>query len=300
MNKHTFYWSESVDSCCAADRGVWAIHGATTVRRPLLFVVFAILVMLVFASVSEALWLSDTPLPIGTSSPVSVESSDQQLPAVAHNSATDEYLVVWQDTRPRTSHSLYVQRVAGSGELLASEVVISTAAAADSSPSVVWNATEDEYLVFWTDAASGLDILGQRVASDGQLIGDRLVIMIADGDQIGPIAAWNATANEYLVLWSDFRTSGAEHTSDIYGRRLDVDGLAIDSEFAIVQAEGSQSPASLSWDATKLEYQSAWQDSRVAWPDGYGRRLTSSGLGAGPSLGCPLALSVHTVRPACL
>ena len=207
-------------------------------RRPLFFVVTAILVMMVFASVSEALWLSDTPLPIGTSSPISVESSDQQLPAVAHNSATDEYLVVWQDTRPAASHNVYAQRVAGSGELLASAVVISAAAYADSPPSVVWNATEDEYLVIWTDTSSGLDILGQRVGSDGQLIGDRLVTIAADGDQIGPIAAWNAITNEYLVVWSDFRSGGTEHTSDIYGRRLDVDGLAIDSEFAIVQAEG--------------------------------------------------------------
>ena len=188
-------------------------------RRPLLFVVAAILVMMVFASVSEALWLSDTPPPVGTSSPASVESSDQQLPAVAHNSAADEYLVVWQDARPTASHNVYVQRVAGSGELLASAVVISPAAAADSSPSVVWNATEDEYLVIWTDTSSGLDIFGQRVDSDGQLIGGRLVITTTDGDQLGPIAAWNAIANEYLVVWSDFRSGGDERTSDIYGRR---------------------------------------------------------------------------------
>ena len=73
---------------------------------------------------------------------------------------------------------------------------------------------------------------------------------------------------------------GADWTSD---------GLAIDGEFAIVQAEGSQSPARLSWNATKQDYQLAWQDSRVAWPNGYGRRLTSSGLEAGPEFGMPVS-----------
>jgi len=110
------------------------------VHRPLVFVVTAILVMMVSASVGEALWLSDTPPPIGTSPPVSVEPSNQQLPAVAHNSTADEYLVVWQDTRPAASHNVYAQRVAGSGELLASAAAISAAADAQSSPSVVWNA----------------------------------------------------------------------------------------------------------------------------------------------------------------
>ena len=124
-------------------------------HRPLVFVVTAILVMMVSASVGEALWLSDTPPSIGTSSPVSVEPSDQQLPAIAHNSTANEYLVVWQDTRRRSLTTMsMLNAFRRSGELLASAAVISAAADAQSSPSVVWNAIEDEYLVVWTDAAS--------------------------------------------------------------------------------------------------------------------------------------------------
>ena len=146
-------------------------------HRPLVFVVTAILVLMVSASVGEALWLSDTPPLVGTSSPISVESLDQKLPAIAYNSQANEYLVVWQDARSgATDQKIHAQRVSASGELLADELVITAAAAAQLSPSAVWNATADEYLVVWTESASTLDIYGQRVGSNGQLIGGRVAL----------------------------------------------------------------------------------------------------------------------------
>jgi hypothetical protein len=239
--------------------------------------------MMVSASVGEARWLSDTPPLNGTSFPISVEPSDQKAPAFAYNSTANEYLVVWQDVRNGTTdHNIHAQRVSASGELRADEFVINASAGAQLSPSAVWNAIADEYLVVWTDSASTLDIYGQRISSTGRLIGSRLALSAADGDQMGPIAAWNATANEYLVVWSDFRDSAAERTSDIYGRRLGADGVVIGSEFAIVQAKGSQSPISLTWNVIERDYLLAWRDSRVASPRGYGRHLMSSGLGSGP------------------
>ena len=262
-------------------------------HRPLVFAVTAILVMMVSASVGEALRLSDTPPLSGTSFPISDEPRDQKLPAIAYNSNANEYLVVWQDVRSSaTDHNIYTQRVSAAGELLADESLINASAGAQVSPFAVWNALADEYLVVWTDSASTLDIYGQRVGSNGHLIGGRLALSTTDGDQMGPIAAWNATANEYLVVWSDLRNSRAERASDIYGLRLGVDGIVIKSEFAIVQAEGSQSPISLTWNVIEQDYLLAWQDSRADWPHGYGRRLMSSGLGAGPEF----AMSVTSDR----
>ena len=264
------------------------------VHRPLVFVVTAIFVMMVSASVGEALRLSDTPPLIGTSFPTTVVSRYQELPAIAYNSDANEYLVVWQDARSgATDHNIYAQRVSASGELLAEEFVIDDTTGTQLPPSAVWNAIADEYLVVWTDSASTSDIYGQRLGSKGQLIGGRFALTTADDDQMGPIAAWNATANEYLVVWSDFRNNAAERTSDIYGRRLGADGRAIGSEFAIVQAEGLQSPTGLTWNVMEQEFLLVWQDSRAAWPYGTGRRLTSSGLGAGPEFAMSVTSSIQ-------
>ena len=82
-------------------------------HRPFVFVVTAIIVMMVSASVGEALWLSDTPPLNGTDVPISVEPRDQELSAIAYNSDANEYLVVWQDARgvPASGRDIYGRRV---------------------------------------------------------------------------------------------------------------------------------------------------------------------------------------------
>jgi hypothetical protein len=156
---------------------VQAIQGVATVHRPLVSVVAAILVMMVSASIGEALWLSDTSPLNGASFPITVAPGYQELPAIAYNSNANEYLVVWQDTRSgATDYNIYAQRVSPSGEPLAGKFVINAAAGTQLSPSAAWNAIADEYLVVRTDSSSTFDICGQRVDSKGQLIGGRFAI----------------------------------------------------------------------------------------------------------------------------
>jgi hypothetical protein len=90
---------------------------------------------------------------------------------------------------------------------------------------VVYNPYDNRYLVVgqWGGTGSaGWDIQGQFLASDGSLLGDRFIIESYEHEQESPFLAWNATSNEYLVIWKDnFQDNG---TPDIYGRRLRADG----------------------------------------------------------------------------
>ncbi len=81
---------------------------------------------------------------------------------------------------------------------------------------MAWNLTANEYLVVWSgddDTAplvnEEFEIFGQRVDAGGTEIGTndfRLSDMGPDGnvsfDAFSPAVAWNATANEYLVVWA--------------------------------------------------------------------------------------------------
>lgn len=104
-------------------------------------------------------------------------------------------------------------------------------------PAVAYNATQNEYLVVWNgdDDNTGLvdgeyEIYGQRVdAATGAEIGVdiRLSDMGPDGDSSfdasSPAVAFNATQNEYLVVWSgdDDSNTLADNEYEIFGQRVD-------------------------------------------------------------------------------
>ena len=66
------------------------------------------------------------------------------------------------------------------------------------------------------------------------LLGDAFAMAATDGNQMEPAATWNATTNEYLVVWTDALTS-----YDIYGQRVAADGELLGSRFAVSTASGT-------------------------------------------------------------
>jgi hypothetical protein len=150
-------------------------------------------------------------------------------PAMAWNGTAGEYLVVWEDGRSVSTRGwdIFGRRVAADGSRIGGDVRISGANAFgdDYFPAVAWGATSNQYLVVWDDSRSvstrGWDIFGRQVAADGSRIGTdfRVSGANATGSEATSAAAWNATANEYLVVWEDDRDTSTRG-QDIYGRRL--------------------------------------------------------------------------------
>ncbi len=257
-----------------------------SLHRPVVLVALAVFLLAVPVDAHQGLFLSDTPPLIGTSFPISVAPRSQGEPVIAYNAEANEYLVVWQDDRDGGNYDIYAQRVSSSDVLLGENFAITADMGGELWPSVVWNAVSQEYVALWTDSEASFGIYGQRIASNGQLIGNRFAVTTGDGRQMASIASWNATANEYLVVWTDYRDSPSGTSSEIYGRRLGVDGVPVGAEFSIVKAAGSRFVTDLTWNATENEYLMVWQDSRYnpvgGSTDVYGRRLTASGVGIGP------------------
>ncbi|MFH1329627.1 MAG: hypothetical protein ABIJ48_03055 [Actinomycetota bacterium] len=215
---------------------------------------------------------------------------DDYNPAVAFNATAGEYLVVWSDGRDPLAYDIRGRRMSAAGATLGPDFRISgpKAVSHETWPDVAWNATRNEYLVVWGDdratGARGRDIYGRRLAANGAPIGKdfRISGPAATGWEYSPSVAWNAVANQYLVVWEDARNYDTR-SNDIYGRRVTALGTVTGGDIQIC------GPKATYWDSVpdvaargdSGEYLVVWSDERNfatgKGVDIYGRRVSSGG-----------------------
>lgn len=95
------------------------------------------------------------------------------------------------------------------------------------------------YLIVWADfnsAGTDLDIYGQFVSTQGQLMGSKITIANGSQSQNNPNIIFDGA--NYLVVW-------AEASTDIFGQRVQPDGHLLDDKFRISDntAENRDQPA---------------------------------------------------------
>ena len=99
-------------------------------------------------------------------------------------------------------------------------------------PGVAYNWVHDEYLVVWhnTWPDGHRDIYARRVSESGQLL-SWFAVSTGPNDRIQPAVAYNATADEYLVVWM-YDVNGDGSVYEIWGRTIAWNGAYQDPEFA--------------------------------------------------------------------
>ena len=172
---------------------------------------------------------------------------EANVPSLAYNPATDEYLAAWEaddDTGALVEEEfeIYVQRLAASGAQVGPNDRRISRMGPDgddafdgSSPRVVANTRANEYLVAWDgeDDAGALvneedEVYAQRLGSDGAEIGGddvRVSTMGADGndrsDGFAAAVAYASQANEYLIAWhGDPDPPQANDEFEVFARRF--------------------------------------------------------------------------------
>jgi hypothetical protein len=189
------------------------------------------------------------------------------FPHVAYNPLDNEYLVVWAgdddvDGNVDNEYEIFGQRIDATtgAELGANDFRISDMGGDNilygaSFPRVVFNVAQEEYLVVWEgdDNVGGLvndelEIFGQRLSRTGTEIGAddfRISAMGGTGSTTQkaryPAVAWDATDDEYLVVWVGDRNATSYVEWEAFGQRLDGDGSPLGGELRIsdVGIEGS-------------------------------------------------------------
>ena len=168
-------------------------------------------------------------------------------PAVAYNDTTQEYLVVWSGAPDELGDTqIHGQRLSATGqELGADDFVLSQHGSADETniargPDVIYNPTDNQYLVTWSIGSSILppnpsrenEIYGQLIdGSTGAEVGIN-DFRISDMGPDGPIShaagnpalAYNEKNNEYLVAWHG---NDMFYDFEIYGQRLSTAKKAV-------------------------------------------------------------------------
>jgi hypothetical protein len=220
---------------------------------------------------------------------------DAFRPALAYNSAQNEYLIVWHgDDALDNVVEIYGQRLnaASGAEVGDDDFLISDMGASATDQrfraqdvAVAYNSTDDEYLVVWEGDDDALplvndefEIFGQRLSAAGSLVGAsgfRISAMGPDGNRAyaadNPAVAYNRLTNTYLVVWSgdDDRDFGAGPLADgeleVFGQRLAADGAEIgDDDFRVSALGPDGNPAFKAFGAQAL-YAPALDEYLVVW-----------------------------------
>jgi hypothetical protein len=197
------------------------------------------------------------------------ESNYQGVPSVAFN-GTDCF-TVWADNRTAVSSVLMGTFIDQEGNILnpAGKLLLESPGNKNE-PTVVFDGTN--FFVTWRDDRNGEDdIFGARFTSEGELIGDEIVISTIGGDEWGQEVTFDGT--NYFVAWSDYRNGSA----DIYGARIDQSGNVLDPNgIAICNAASDQEYPRVSAGASS--YLVVWEDYRIdPAADYYGGRVEFNG-----------------------
>jgi uncharacterized repeat protein (TIGR01451 family) len=208
---------------------------------------------------------------------ISTAPSDQCFPALAYNSAEDNYLIVWQDHR-NGSWDIY-GRCVSSGGNQGGDFAIAVATESQERPDVVYNSTDNEFLIIWQDYRNAnWDIYGRRVSSQCSPLGDEFPVSEVSERQWYPALVYNSSDNQYLAVWWDYRNATTD--GDIYGQRLSPEGELLGLDLAISEADGLQWFPDVAYSSFDNDYLVVWGDSRNLTStafDLYGQRVASDG-----------------------
>jgi hypothetical protein len=142
-----------------------------------------------------------------------------------------------------------------------------------------------------TSTPTVFDIYGQRVSSTGDLLDGNFAISTGQDQQQYPAVAYNTNADQYLVMWQDYRNSSTVTPTpiswDIYGQVISSTGELIDpagtpgpsdpsKNFLIAGEVGAQCYPDVSYSSNTKEYLIVWQEDGDTASRIYGRRLQGS------------------------
>lgn len=215
---------------------------------------------------------------------------DDRCPAVAWGATTGQFLVVWADGR-NASWDVYGRLVGPDGKPAGADFRISDSSSDDLCADLAWGSNTNRFLVVWEDYRTysrGADVYGRLVGADGKPVGTADYLISGPGavtDDYAPAVAWGAVTQQYLVVWSDYRSYDARG-ADIYGRRVTAAGTVTGADFRISgpdAVESDKAPA-VAWGATLNQFLVVWEDWRKLPGrdiEIYGQRVKANGTLAG-------------------
>lgn len=192
------------------------------------------------------------------------EEYKSRWPAVAYNSTTNQYLIVWC-RYAENDYEIFGQLISADGTEIGSDDFSISDNAGFGRPSVVYNSIFNQYLVVWSGKVGFSDgIFGQLFNADGSETGSNDFLISDHFNPHGMDVAFNSTNNQFLVVWS----GDPSLVRDIFGQLLNAAGSQIGDDFRISEMEydgGGRLPQS-----PNVAYNSTANQYLVVWASKYG------------------------------
>ncbi|MGC9394359.1 MAG: hypothetical protein ACP5J4_05845 [Anaerolineae bacterium] len=217
---------------------------------------------------------------LGIDFPISTQPEYEEAPAIAvwETAGSSVFFVVWETGEG--NGDLRGQRVAANGSLIGAPFSVSDDPHTQSSAAiaVARTAPQPVVLVVWGDFRGYFSgIYGQRLDANALKVGLHVGLTPMDGQQVHPVLAYSATADQYLAVW---------HHIDGYGARImayAVTGAGALSQRPFTVTTGLQTPdlaLDVAWDALNDRFLVVWSDVAPGTVDDfniYGQIVTLDG-----------------------
>jgi hypothetical protein len=203
--------------------------------------------------------------------------------AVAYNTQSQEYLVVWYNDRPGCD-DIYGRRVSANSGVLGPRFFIAAGCPNQERryPDVVYNSQHNEYLVVWEHFdGSYYSIHGRIVSATGGLPGSEFTISSGPAlkNCYRPSVAYASTSDKYLVVWE--RQVVANISRDIEAQVLTGTGTLDGSNYLLATGTWAYAYGSpdLSYNHRSNGYLVVWEqlDKNASRSDIYGHLVHGSG-----------------------
>ncbi len=189
---------------------------------------------------------------------------DQVRPALAFSPVRQEYLAVWEDHHwgNGADWDIYARRIGADGVPIGVQFGISWDGSNHRlAPAIAYNSVRDEYLVVWEYeyASNDHDLYAQRVSGAGSLTGSQIAVSLPIAYDSSPAVAYNAAADEYLIVW--VRRMGADEFvhGDLYAQRIAGDGALAGGPFAIAASSLDEANPVAAFGSAAGQYLVTWQ-----------------------------------------
>jgi hypothetical protein len=146
------------------------------------------------------------------------------------------------------------------------------------------------FVIMWTDKASGYRIFAQRYASSGAALGPEFQANVVNGARFPKVAA--ADAGDFVVVWERLGAAADGSYRGVFGRRFSSAGVALAPEFQVnTFTTSNQDSAALAADGAG-NFVVVWQSNGQ---DGSGRGIFAQRYdAAGAALGGEFQVNTYT------
>jgi len=191
--------------------------------------------------------------------------------AVARDSSNDRFLVLW--VQPENKVSLVHRQLVTSANALYGWVEAAVSSEDQRYPAAAFSPTSNRFLTVWQQGDKS-DIFGSMVNTDNSAYGTAVDICSADESQQRPAVDLRTQDNNFIVAWSDTRTTA--NLSDVYGALVSAEGVRLGVPTSIYAGAGGQYNVDVAYDPDSPDGRVlvVWQDTRdegTTEDDIYGR-----------------------------